>query len=168
MQQRWTFSVCTLQALLLLIGLLIIAPAPAFAAGATQIAGLGAPAAPGECTDAAGAGADFSLSLAGDLEGCHYIFVETATCSPSGTYFERGTELFVGTYNGAAGTFGTTYQFSAKYEDCTNLIGEIFGRCQHPIAANTGTGVFEGVTGRLDFKDDVAAGNFPYRGHLRW
>ena len=45
---------------------------------------------------------------------------------------------------------------------------EIFGRCQHPIVAGSGTGVFEGVTGRLDFKDDIAAGNFPYRGHFKF
>jgi hypothetical protein len=30
----------------------------------------------------------------------------------------------------------------------------------------SGTRDFEGVTGRLDFKGDVAAGNFPMRGHF--
>jgi hypothetical protein len=29
-------------------------------------------------------------------------------------------------------------------------------------------GDFEGVTGRFDIKDDLDAGNFPYKGHLRW
>ena len=72
-----------------------------------------------------------------------------------------------GQYNGEAGTFRTTYQFTAKYEDCANLGGEIVGRCQHPIIASSGEGVFAGVTGRLDFKDDIEAGNFPYRGHLQ-
>jgi hypothetical protein len=83
-----------------------------------------------------------------------------------------GREYFVGTYNEEAGTFWTTYKFEAKFEDCSedgSYLGmEIFGRCQHPIVKGSGTGVFEGVTGRLDFKDDIAAGNFPYRGHLNF
>jgi hypothetical protein len=49
-----------------------------------------------------------------------------------------------------------------KYEDCINFV-EMVGRCQHPIIEASGTGVFEGLTGRLDIMDDVAAGNFPYR-----
>ena len=79
-----------------------------------------------------------------------------------------GTETFVGLYNGAPGTFKTTYLFTATYTDCANLVGEIVGRCQHPIVAGSGEGVFEGVTGRFDFKDDIESGNFPYRGHFRW
>jgi hypothetical protein len=113
-------------------------------------------------------GADYALFLTGDLTGCWYVFSEMADCSPSGTYRETGHELFVGQYNGVEGTFETTYRFTAKYEDCPNLITEIFGRCQHPIVEDSGMGVFAGVTGRLDFKDDIEAGNFPYRGHLRW
>jgi hypothetical protein len=103
--------------------------------------------------------------MTGDLVGCHYVFVETSFCSPSGTYRETGNEIFVG--QNSRDTFKTTYNFEAKYQDCTNLVVEIFGRCQHPIIRGSGTGVFEGVTGRLDFKDDIEAGNFPYRGHLR-
>ena len=106
--------------------------------------------------------------MTGDLEGCLYTFVETAESSPSGTYRETGTEPFVGSYLGGAGTFETTYRFEAKYEDVANLAGEIFGRCQHPIVEGSGTGIFEGVSGRLDFKDDVETGNFLYRGHLRF
>jgi hypothetical protein len=75
-----------------------------------------------------------------------------------------GRELFVG----ADGTFETTYRFEAKYEDPANLIGEIFGRCQHKIVAGSGTGAFDGVRGRIDFKDDIEAGNFPYRGSLQF
>jgi hypothetical protein len=101
--------------------------------------------------------------MTGDLEGCLYTFVESAKCSPSGVYLETGTETFVG----QGGTFRTTYRFEAKYQDCANLAVEIHGRCQHPIIAGSGTGPFEGVTGRLDFKDDIEAGNFPYRGHLK-
>jgi hypothetical protein len=139
--------------------------------GAIQISGVGFFDAADVC-NSAGQGASYALTLTGDLEGCHYFFVEEFDCSPSGTYREQGRELFVGTYNGEAGTFWTTYRFEAKFEGCnedgTYVGAEILGRCQHPIVAGSGTGVFEGVTGRLDFKDDIEAGNFPYRGHLRW
>jgi hypothetical protein len=143
---------------------------PASAAGAEQIRGIGYFDVDGTaCTDSEGAGADFATIMTGDLEGCQYVFVESYSCTPSGVYTELGTEVYVVEGpNGEVGTFATTYRFSAKYEDCETLTGEIFGRCQHPITAGTGTGDFEGVTGRLDFKDDIEAGNFPYRGHLRW
>jgi hypothetical protein len=137
------------------------------AGGATQISGVGFFDATDECNSAS-QGADLATTMTGDLEGCLYAFVEDFECSPSGTYRERGRELFVGTYKGETGTFRTTYKFEAKYEDCPKLVGEILGRCQHPIVEGSGTGVFEGVTGRIDFKDDIAAGNFPYRGHLRF
>lgn len=140
------------------------------AKGATQISGLGFFAAPTDC-DSEGEGADFALHLTGDLEGCLFVYVETYDCSPSGTYRESGTEKFVGTYKGEAGTFMTSYNFRGKYEGCSEdgffLGAEIFGRCQHPITKESGTGVFDGVAGRLDFKDDVENGNFPYRGHLK-
>ena len=55
-------------------------------------------------------------------------------------------------------------QFEARYEGCapngSNIGAEIFGRCQHPIVAGSGEGVFEGVTGRIDMKDDIEAGNY--------
>jgi len=136
--------------------------------GATQIAGIGFYAGESECNDSQGQGSSYGLIMTGDLEGCHYVFVETGVCSPGGAYRETGTETFVGAYNGATGTFRTTYLFTATYEDCATLTGEIVGRCQHPIIAGSGEGVFEGVTGRLDFQDDIETGNFPYRGHFRW
>ena len=135
--------------------------------GATQISGIGSYAGPGECNDPEGQGSDYDLIMTGDLEGCHYAFIETARCSPGGAYSETGTETFVGLYNGAPGTFKTTYLFTAKYRDCANLLGEIAGRCQHPLIAGSGEGVFEGLTGRLDMKDDIETGTFPYRGHFR-
>ena len=143
---------------------------PEFAqsAGATQFAGVGFFAEPGQCSDPEGSGSDFALIMTGDLEGCHYVFVETSVCSPGGTYRETGTETFVGRYDGAPGTFRTTYLFTAKYADCANMIGEVVGRCQHPLTAGSGTGVFEGATGRFDMKDDVVTGSFPYRGHFRF
>jgi hypothetical protein len=139
--------------------------------GATQISGVGFYATAGEC-DYESQGAAFALRMTGDLEGCLYVFIDEYECSPSGTYREEGREKFVGTYNGQLGTFWTTYKFEAKYEGCSGdgapLGAEIFGRCQHPITEGSGTGVFVGVTGQLNFKDDIEAGNFPYRGHLRF
>jgi hypothetical protein len=49
-----------------------------------------------------------------------------------------------------------------------NLSGEIFGRCKHPIVEGSGTGIYEGVSGQLFFKDNVETGTFSYRGHLRY
>jgi len=138
--------------------------------GATQIEGIGF-FAENEC-DVVGEGAHFALYLTGDLEGCLYVYVEDYECSPSGTYREEGQEHFIGTYNGETGSFWTNYKFEAKYEGCNedgSFLGlEIFGRCQHPIQNGSGEGVFEGVSGRLDFKDDVENGTFPYRGHLKY
>ena len=139
------------------------------AAGANQISGIGTYATTDECDDVT-VGAAYAVKMTGDLEGCLYAFVDTYNCSPSGTYRESGREHFVGTYKGEAGSFWTTYNFESKFEGCAAdgapLGAEIFGRCQHPIVKGSGDGVFKGVTGRLDFKDDIAAGNFPYRGHL--
>jgi hypothetical protein len=136
--------------------------------GATQISGIGYFDLDGRCNDTEGQGSTYALSMTGDLEGCHYVFVETGVCSPGGAYRETGTETFVGAYNGTTGSFRTTYLFTATYTDCATLTGEVVGRCQHPIVPGSGEGVFEAVTGRLDFKDDIEAGNFPYRGHFRW
>jgi len=162
----------TALALVALGSVVLTVPSPALAGGATQISGIGYPAGPGECTDfPTGPGEYYvgALNMTGDLEGCLYTHIETSVSSPSGTYRETGNELFVGSYKSeGSGTFSTTYRFEAKYADVANLVGEIFGRCQHPIVAGSGTDVFAGVTGRLDFKDDIAAGNFPYRGHLGW
>jgi hypothetical protein len=138
--------------------------------GATQISGLGRFPETGQCTDVQGS--TFIVSMTGDLEGCLYTFVDDFECSPSGTYREEGREYFVGTYNGQPGTFWTGYEFEGRYEGCPldgePLGAEIFGRCQHPIVKGSGTGVFEGVSGRLDFKDNVELLIFPYKGHLNF
>jgi hypothetical protein len=146
--------------------LALIVPSSALAAGATQFSGIAYWDVNGQCHDLEGF--SYVVVLTGDLQGCHYTFVETATCSPSGAYNETGHEVFVGTYNGQAGTFGTTYRFTAKYNNCTDFL-ELQGRCQHPIVAGSGTGVFEGMTGRLDMWDNTVAGvalDFSYMGHL--
>jgi hypothetical protein len=135
--------------------------------GAKQIAGVGSYAAPGACTDPEGDGADYVLTLTGSLSGCHYVFIESSQCQEGGAYYETGRETFVGTYEGQPGTFQTTYVFTAKYLDCPAFIGEVTGRCQHPFTSGSGTGVFEGIKeARLDMRDDVKEGNFPYKGHI--
>ena len=138
-------------------------------AGATQLSGIGYFATSAEC-DFESQNAVYAIRMTGDLEGCLYAFIDDFECSPSGTYREEGREYFVGTYNGQSGTFWTTYKFEAKYDDCDGgpLGAEIFGRCQHPIVEGSGTGVFNGVSGQINFKDDIEAGNFPYRGQLRY
>src|SRR5918995_7533282 len=163
MKRRLTILTLTTLAVVALIGVVWTAPSPALAEGATQISGEAVLDEADEC-DSGSVGADFALTMDGDLEGCLYTFVETAESSPSGTYRETGTELFVA--SDGVSTFETTYRFEAKYEDVDTLSGEQFGRCQHPIVEGSGTGIFEGVSGQLFFKDDVEAGNFPYRGHL--
>ena len=146
-----------------LISTIFAIPPSAANDGATQFSGIGYWATPGECTDAHGDGSDFALTMTGDLAGCLYTFVETSQCSAGGAYFETGNEVYVVFYNGVPGAFMTTYVFTAKYADCANLAGEIFGRCRHPVIPGSGTGIFEGVTGRVDFRDDIEAENFPYR-----
>jgi hypothetical protein len=167
MKRRFTFLAVTAVTLMAIICGALMAPSPVVAGGVTQISGIAFNPNTGECTDSQGQNADVVIKLTGDLKGCLYSFIQTATCSPSGVYRETGTEIFVEEGNGSD-TFGTTYHFEAKFQDCNNLAGEIVGRCEHPIVTGSGTGFYQGVTGRLDFKDDVVAGNFPYRGHLGW
>ena len=155
--------VTTIAAAACAAAMLITTATPAFAQEATRLSGVGYFAEAEDC-DWESVGADFALLLTGDLEGCLFVFVDTATYTPSGTYVETGTELFVS----EEGSFETVYRFEAKYEDAVNLLGEIFGRCQHVIVEESGTGVFAGVRGRIDFKDDIEAGEFPYRGSLKY
>jgi hypothetical protein len=167
MKRRLTILTLTTLAVVAFIGVVSAAPSPAFAGGATQISGVAFFDEAEAPVCAPVMGYDYALVMTKDLEGCLYTDVKTAESSPSGTYRETGTELFVGSYLDGSGTFETTYRFEAKYEDVDNLVGEQFGRCQHPIVEGSGTGIFEGVSGRLDFKDEVESGTFLYRGHLR-
>jgi hypothetical protein len=168
MKRRLTILALTTLAAVALIGVVWTAPSPAFAGGATQISGVASFDEAEAPVCAPVPGYDYALVMSGDLEGCLYTDVKTAESSPSGTYRETGTELFVGSYLDGSGTFETTYRFEAKYEDVDTLSGEIFGRCQHPIVEGSGTGIFEGVSGYLFFKDEVESGTFLYRGHLRY
>ena len=109
--------------------------------------------------------------MSGDLKGCIYAFVTYSECI-DGYYWEEGKEHFVGTYKGEPGEFWTTYRFLGKFEGCTDgstVSGaEIMGFCDHPIVKGSGTGVFEGVTGRYHMIDNVKKGVFPYRGNLKF
>jgi hypothetical protein len=170
---RTTLLVCVLAGALALAIALVAAkdvsaaPSPERAGGATQISGVAFFDAADTCKSAS-VHADYALIMTGDLDGCLYEFIVPQKTTPSGIYLETGTELFVA--SDGSGTFETTYRFESKYEDVDPLppSGEIFGRCQHPIVEGSGTKIFQGVTGEIFFKDDVEAGNYPYRGHLRY
>ena len=165
MKRQITTLTLTTLTIIALIGGVFAAPFAARSDGATQISGIGTYVGSEECTDL---GASYIYTMTGNLTGCVYASIETSRCTQGGAYFETGTETFVGLYNGQPGTFRTNYVFTATYRDCSTFTGEIAGRCQHPIAAGSGTGVFEGVRGRYDMKDDVETGDFPYRGHLQF
>ena len=148
---------------------LVVAVATAMA-GTTKVSGTGVfadDAAP--CTPPALAGdapadpGDYpALVLEGSLVGCWYTYVDTAKSTPSGSYQETGTELFVGCLDGTTcGTFTTTYTFTGKF---TASGEEIHGRCHHPITGQTGG--FAGMSGVILFKDDTANQIFYYRGNV--
>lgn len=80
----------------ILVLLALIIPSQALALGATQFSGVAYWPGEGQCTDPEGAGSSYVVLMTGDLQGCHYTFVETAVCSPGGAYNETGHEVFVG------------------------------------------------------------------------
>ena len=151
------------------IGLTMAGSAPA-GARSNQLSGVAVydsttcaapPAGYGDFTDYPG------LLMSGSLEGCFYTNIDTVhNGGPSGVYIETGREVFVGSLDGGpVGTFSTNYRFESKWDpDITGA--EVRGRCQHPIAAGSGTDGFAGASGRVDFKDIVADGTAVYRGHI--
>jgi len=156
----------------LIVGLMMALAAPASAA-TTQISGVGFFDTTGECPDPPAGYEDFvsypPIVMTGSLEGCWYTKVETSkdNGTPSGVYQERGEEVFVGSLDGGpVGTFATTYKFTSTWDPDVSTGSEVRGRCEHPIVAGSGTGGFEGATGRADFKDDVVTGEYLYRGHI--
>jgi len=114
-----------------------------------------------ECSDM---DADYAFAIQGDLDGCVYGFITKALFHEgSGTYQEWADEVFIGSWGDLEGTFELTEFYTAKFTESFDLV---FARCKHPIKTGTGTGDFEGITGRLDFKDDVSTGIAYYTGHL--
>ena len=154
------------------VGVLVlgVVAVPAWAApGAknTQISGVGTPGAPGDngCVgDPLGTGPTYTIQMEGDLEGCIYGYEQSFAARPSGVVDTRDVEIFVGSWGDYEGTFEMREHFTAKFDADG---AQLWGRCQHPIVKRSGTGDFEGITGRLDFKDDVVAGVANYRGHLK-
>ena len=164
-----------IQRLVLLVmlvgGLLVALSAPANAA-TNQISGVAVLDTTGACPPPPVGYedfTDFTQVMTGSLEGCWYTNIETTrdNSAPSGVYIESGEEIFVGSLNGRpVGTFSTTYKFESKWDPDVSTGSEVHGRCQHPIVEGSGTGGFEGASGRLDFKDIIEEGNFDYRGHI--
>ena len=143
--------------------------APVSAAGATQVGGTISgfdcydrpPEFVGEIT--------YEFRVDGDLSGCVYGLVTDYRSHPSGTYQEVADEIFIGTYDGEEGTLEMTEFYTHKeIVPGSPELGLSFARCKHPVVAGSGTGVFAGVSGRLDFKDDNVAGTSEYKGHLRF
>lgn len=140
--------------------------------GAKKVTGIGYFDATDGCNSAS-QGAAYAITMTGDLEGCWYVYIDEFSCS-DGNYLEKGRELFVGTYKGKSGSFRTNYDFQAKYEGCNEdgsyAGAEISGQCQHYIVEGSGTGGFKGVTGRIDFVDNVKADpvDYPYQGYIRF
>jgi hypothetical protein len=153
-------------------GLLVALAAPASAA-TNQISGVAVFDATGDCPAPPRGYEDFinfTQVMTGSLDGCWYTHILTTkdNGAPSGVYIESGEEIFVGHLNGGPdGTFTTTYQFESKWDPDVSTGSEVHGRCQHPIAVGSGTGGFQGATGRVDFKDEVTTGQFFYRGHIK-
>lgn len=146
-------------------------PAGAAGNGTIEISGVGFGV--DECE---GKTSNVTLEMTGDLEGCLYATVTDSAWIPSsGIYLEQGTERFEGCLDvhgteKVCGAFATTYRFTAKFPpggDEPDFTQEIHGRCQHPIVEGSGEDDFEGVTGRFNINDDVDAGTFPYRGHVK-
>lgn len=156
------------------LALVGLAPsAGAAAGGMTQISGMTddqACTTPPAGFEASQTPDGYSLHIVGDLEGCIYGVITGARCHPSGMYQEVADEIFVSDAN-SADTFQMTEFFWAKFtfagEACeSDVTGQLLGGCKHPIVDGSGTGAFEGVRGRLDFKDDVDIGVAFYKGHL--
>jgi hypothetical protein len=152
------------------------------AAAGTQVSGLAAFDVSGQCT-APPAGfedfADFTLVLSGSLVGCLYTDIQTSTVTPSNVYQEEGQEVVVACLNtnGDAdcdsdepvGSFTTTYRFTSKWAGEPFVSLQQHGRCQHPIVPGSGKDDFAGISGRLDFKDNIVDGvavDYDYRGHI--
>lgn len=157
--------------LIVVIATLMVGLAGPANAADRQISGVGVNTTYADCVPPAGY-EDYTtappLRMSGSLDGCWFTRSDPSSIKSNprtGIYQERGTEIFVGRLNGGIdGTFTTTYHFEAKFDPATGA--EIRGRCQHPISGGSGAGGLSGATGRVDFKDDIATGDFPYRGHI--
>ena len=146
---------------------LLAAPVSAApAAKNVHFSGVGIPGGPGDygCTANPDGVPTYVILMTGDLEGCIYGYELSYKELPNGIFQTRDHEYFFGTFNGKSGSWEMDEHFTSKW----NADGsQKYGRCQHPIIKGTGTGDFTGVTGRVDFKDDVDLGVANYRGHVK-
>jgi hypothetical protein len=137
--------------------------------GASVVRGTQTPVTSGPCFSDAAFG---SYTMTGGLIGCWYTdTLVLEGLQPSGTVQLSGTEHFAGCLDlggdgtcsagDPAGTFSTTFTFSAKYDELGN---EIHGRCHHPIVS--GTGGFANATGVIHFTDDVTTGDSYFTGPI--
>lgn len=159
-------------ALIVFVAGTVLSLASAANAGVTQVSGVQTPVGSENACFSQDVLASYTMD--GGLVGCWYIdtFDIRGEGQPSGTIQATGTEHFVGCLDsdgdGACGagdpqgTFGTTFQFSGKYDVTTGA--EIHGRCHHPIVS--GTGDFAGGTGVLNFTDIVTTGASLYTGNV--
>ena len=149
---------------LLFVAVLLMTAAPAMAAGNTQTSGAGMFVSTAECS-ADSPNVYPPIEMSGGLVGCWYTDkVEVLHFTDNGAYQERGTETFVGCLSDGTtcGTFSTTYTFTAKYAADGS---ELHGHCEHKLVS--GTGDFAGITGQVNFKDNVQTGDFTYTGHFK-
>jgi hypothetical protein len=133
-------------------------------------------------------GSDLAVLMTGDLQGCLSIFVQAYNCRERNGfdhYTERGREVFVGTWRGKQGRFGTYYTINAAYASgfCQSFDFslQISGSCTHTIDGRSGVfadaeGVFTmfdvvtGVTGDPvtgAFAPGSGATSFLYSGRIR-
>lgn len=145
---------------------LLSVASPALASGSIQVSGA-TTSATCDAPPAGFEGYDYAFGIDGDLVGCVYGVITLARFHEgSGTYQEVADEVFVGYWNGQHGTIEMTENYTAKV-GADNATGLYFARCKHPFVTGSGTGVFTGASGRLDFKDDTDAGTADYTGHIR-
>lgn len=145
---------------------LVLVAAPASAGGNTQVSGVGVFVSTAECRDGPNPYPYYPpIKMSGGLVGCWYTdTVEVLHFTDNGAYQERGTETFIGCLSDGTtcGTFSTTYKFTARYAGDGS---ELHGHCEHKLV--NGTGDFAGITGQVNFKDDVQTGEFLYEGHFQ-
>ena len=142
--------------------------APASAAGTTQISGDAALDTTGQCGTPPPPFDYYPPPiLTGDLEGCLYSEILTATTTPSGVYHETGRELVVASLNGGpTGRFTTTYKFEAKLDTIDRRGAE--GPLPAPDHQRlSGPAVWrEPPDGSASRTWSVTSGTFVYRGHI--
>lgn len=175
---RRSFRLVTV--VLLALSMLAALPGTAAAGNGSRVSGTAVPfpVAPDTCDPTATGPVDYILAMpegSGDLTGCLYGVRGPVKFSKGGTVSVRNTETFVGCLGDLCGSFDLVAHITSKWDGLPGQSNQVFGRCQHKIVPGSGTGDFEGATGRLDFKDIIerdADGNsigveFDYRGSVR-